>query len=60
MLRIADNGRIKDHIYYKYNGVINYDEGAAKKDDYIQFRIDKNISENTSELFIRYTTGLSK
>ncbi|WES96213.1 hypothetical protein P2W68_15275 [Chryseobacterium arthrosphaerae] len=53
MLRIADNGRIKDHIYYKYNGVINYDEGAAKKDDYIQFRIDKNISENTNELFYK-------
>lgn len=53
MLRIADNGRIKDHIYYKYNGVINYDEGAAKKDDYIQFRIDKNISEDTSELFYK-------
>lgn len=53
MLRIADNKRIKDHIYYKYNGIINYDDGAAKKNDYIQFRIDKNISEDTSEVFYK-------
>lgn len=53
MLRIADNGRIKDHIYYKYNGLINYKEGTDNKDDYIQFRIDKDISENVSETFYK-------
>lgn len=53
MLRIADNDRIKDHIYDKYNGLINYEEGFSKKDDYIQFKIDKDISENTNELFYK-------
>jgi len=53
MIRITDNGRIKDHIYEKYNGLINYDEGAAKKDSYIQFKIDKNISENTNEILYK-------
>lgn len=53
MARIVDNGRIKDHIYYKYDGIINYEEGAARKDDYIQFKIDKDISENTNEMFYK-------
>lgn len=53
MIRIADNGRIKDYIYYKYNGLINYPEGAQKKDDYVQFRIDKDISENVNEIFYK-------
>lgn len=53
MARIVDNGRIKDHIYYKYDGIINYEEGASRKDDYIQFKIDKDISENTNEMFYK-------
>lgn len=53
MLRIADHGKIKDYIYYKYNGLIDYKEGAARKDDYIQFKIDKDISENTNELLYK-------
>lgn len=53
MSRIVDNRRIKDHIYYKYDGIINYEEGAARKDDYIQFKIDKDISENTNEMFYK-------
>jgi hypothetical protein len=60
MLRIADNGRIKDHIYDKYNGLINYEEGFSKKDDYIQFKIDKDISENTNELFYKIFYRWSK
>ncbi|SHM30841.1 hypothetical protein [Chryseobacterium contaminans] len=48
-----DNGRIKDHIYYKYDGIISYEEGASRKDDYIQFKIDKDISENTNEMFYK-------
>lgn len=53
MVRIVDDGRIKDHIYYKYDGLINYEEGATRKDDYIQFKIDKDISENTNEMFYK-------
>lgn len=53
MARIADYGRIKEHIYYKYDGRIDYEEGAARKDDYIQFKIDKDISENTNEIFYK-------
>lgn len=53
MIRIADNGRIKDHIYEKYDRIINYDQGADKKDDYIQFKIDKNISEDTNQIFYK-------
>jgi hypothetical protein len=53
MSRIADHRRIKDHIYYKYEGIINYEEGARRKDGYIQFKIDKDISENTNEIFYK-------
>lgn len=50
MITIADNEKIKDHIYDKYNRLINYEEGEARKDEYIQFKTDKNISENTNEI----------
>ncbi|REC73536.1 hypothetical protein DRF60_19370 [Chryseobacterium elymi] len=53
MIRIADNGKIKDHIYEKYNRLINYEQGAARKDDYIQFKIDKNISEDTNQILYK-------
>jgi len=53
MTRIAENGRLKDHIYEKYHGVIDYPEGEARKADYIQFKIDKNISEDTNEIFYK-------
>ncbi|MDQ0592078.1 hypothetical protein QFZ37_000447 [Chryseobacterium ginsenosidimutans] len=53
MMRIAENGRLKDHIYEKYHGLIDYPEGESKKADYIQFKIDKNISENTNEIFYK-------
>ncbi len=53
MIRIADNKRVKDHIYEKYNRLINYDQGAARKEEYIQFKIDKNISENTNEILYK-------
>ncbi|WP_034726852.1 hypothetical protein [Chryseobacterium sp. JM1] len=53
MIRIADNGKIKDHIYEKYNRLINYEQGAARKDEYIQFRIDKNISEDTNQILYK-------
>lgn len=53
MIRIADNGRIKDHIYDKYNRLINYEQGAAKRDDYIQFKIDKHVSEDTNQIFYK-------
>ncbi|WP_123862189.1 hypothetical protein [Chryseobacterium artocarpi] len=50
MIRIADNGRIKDHIYDKYKGLIDYQEGADKEEDYNQFKIDKGISTTTNEI----------
>lgn len=53
MMRIADNGRLKDHIYEKYHGLIDYPEGETRKADYVQFKIDKNISENTNEIFYK-------
>ncbi|BEV05324.1 hypothetical protein [Chryseobacterium gambrini] len=53
MTRIAENGRLKDHIYEKYHGLIDYPEGEARKADYIQFKIDKNISEDTNEIFYK-------
>jgi len=53
MMRIADNGRLKDHIYEKYHGLIDYPEGEAQKADYVQFKIDKNISEDTNEIFYK-------
>ena len=53
MMRIAENGRLKDHIYEKYHGLIDYPEGESKKTDYVQFKIDKNISEDTNEIFYK-------
>ncbi len=53
MIRIADSGKIKDHIYAKYNRLIQYDEGDARTDDYIQFKIDNHISEDTNQIFYK-------
>ncbi|ALR32247.1 MULTISPECIES: hypothetical protein [Chryseobacterium] len=53
MMRIAENGRLKDHVYEKYHGLIDYPEGVSRKEDYVQFKIDKNISENTNEIFYK-------
>lgn len=53
MTRIAENGRLKDHIYEKYHGLIDYPDGESRKADYIQFKIDKNISEDTNEIFYK-------
>ncbi|WP_390452894.1 hypothetical protein [Chryseobacterium sp. Alg-005] len=53
MIRISESDRLKDHIYEKYHGIINYPEGESRKADYIQFKIDKNISENTNEIFYK-------
>jgi hypothetical protein len=53
MSRIADNNRLKDHIYEKYESVIDYPEGDAQKTSYIQFKIDKNISEDTNEILYK-------
>lgn len=53
MIRIADNGKIKDYLYDRYNRLIRYDEGEAKKDEYLQFKTDKNITENTNEILYK-------
>lgn len=53
MIRIAQHGRLKDHIFEKYHGLIDYPEGESRKADYIQFKIDKDISENTNEIFYK-------
>ncbi|MBO6185270.1 MAG: hypothetical protein J6O88_11395 [Chryseobacterium sp.] len=53
MTRIVDNKRIEDHIYEKSLTIINYPEGESRKDNYIQFKIDKDISENTNEIFYK-------
>lgn len=51
MISIARNGRLEDHIYEIYHGLIDYPEGELRKADYLQFKIDKNISEDTNEIF---------
>ncbi len=51
MRRIAQNGRLKDHIYEMYHGLIDYPAGENRTADYIQFKIDQNISEDTNEIF---------
>ncbi|MBV8325983.1 hypothetical protein [Chryseobacterium sp.] len=53
MVSIVDNGKIKDHIYEKYNKVINYEEGSAARDAYLRFKSDQNISENTNEILYK-------
>lgn len=53
MIRIADNGKIKDHIYEKFHKIINYPEGEAQQENYIQFKIDKDVSEDTNEIFYK-------
>lgn len=53
MIKIADNGKIKDYLYEKYNRLIHYDEGETKKDEYLQFKTDKNITENTNEILYK-------
>lgn len=53
MTRIAGNGKLKDHIYEMYRGLINYPAGERGKADYLQFKIDKNISEDTNEIFYK-------
>lgn len=53
IIRLADNGKIKDYLYDRYNRLIRYDEGEAKKDKYLQFKTDKNITENTNEILYK-------
>jgi len=53
IISIKDNGKIKDYLYDKYNRLIQYDEGEGKKDEYLQFKTDKNITENTNEIFYK-------
>lgn len=53
MTSIVDNNRTKDHIYEKFHSVIDYPEGESKKESYVQFKIDKDISENTNEIFYK-------
>ncbi|SHM13494.1 hypothetical protein [Chryseobacterium polytrichastri] len=53
MIRIAENGKIKDHIYEKFHKIINYPEGEAQQGNYTQFKIDKDVSEDTNEIFYK-------
>lgn len=53
MTRIAQNGRLKDHIYEMYHGLVDYSTDEKGTADYIQFKTDKNISENTNEIFYK-------
>lgn len=53
MTTIVDHKRIKDHIYEKFHSVIDYPEGESRKESYVQFKIDKDISENTNENFYK-------
>ncbi|MDF2551583.1 MAG: hypothetical protein K0R77_858 [Chryseobacterium sp.] len=53
MTTIVDNNKTKDHIYEKFHSVIDYPEGESRKESYVQFKIDKDISENTNENFYK-------
>ncbi len=53
MTRIAQNGKMKDHIYEMYHGLVDYPEGENRTADYVQFKIDQNISEDTNEMFYK-------
>ncbi|UFH30383.1 hypothetical protein LNP04_10350 [Chryseobacterium sp. C-71] len=53
MTKIVDNKKIEDHIYEKFNNVIIYPDGESRKDSYLQFKIDHDISENTNETFYK-------
>lgn len=37
----------------KHHSIIHYPEGEAQQESYVQFKIDKNISENTNEVFYK-------
>ncbi len=53
IIRLADNGKIKDYLYDKYKRLIRYDEGEANKEEYLQFKTEKNITENTNEILYK-------
>lgn len=50
MTIISDNKQIKNYIYDKYLGVINYPEGNANKKAYFQFKNDNKISKELDEI----------
>lgn len=53
MIKISENGKIKNHIYEKFHRVVDYPEGGSQQEDYVQFKIDKDVSENTNEIFYK-------
>ncbi len=53
MLRIVENKKTKDHIYEKFHYIVDYPEGESQKTNYIQFKIDRDISEDTNEYFYK-------
>ncbi|WP_146943990.1 hypothetical protein [Chryseobacterium hagamense] len=58
MIRVARNGKLKDCMYEMYHGLIDYPERELQKADCIQFKADKNITEDANEILyiIFYTT----
>ncbi|SMP05974.1 hypothetical protein [Chryseobacterium profundimaris] len=53
MIRIVENKKTKDHIYEKFHYIVDYPEGESQKANYIQFKIDHDISEDTNEYFYK-------
>lgn len=50
MTLIFENKQVKNYIYDKYMGVINYPEGEIHKKSYLQFKTDHKISKELEEI----------
>lgn len=53
MILISDNKQIKNYIYDKYMGIIDYHEGETHKKSYFQFKTDHKISKELDEIYFK-------
>lgn len=53
MTVIAENGKLKDYIYDKYKGLIDYPEGETQQESYARFKADHNISKSFNEILYK-------
>lgn len=53
IILISDNKKIKNYIYDKYMGVIDYPEGETHKKSYFQFKTDHKISKELDEIYFK-------
>lgn len=53
MILISDNKQIKNYIYNKHMGVIDYPEGEIHKKSYAQFKTDHKISKELDEIYFK-------